>query len=102
MLKRRNITKYFIPVLFAFVLTSALVVGVLYIRSYMMNQIVQERSSQLEEMTSQIRTNLDIGLETHWNLVTGIKGTVEGTYYKDEQELMEDIGALERDFCTDL
>ncbi|MGN0496419.1 MAG: hybrid sensor histidine kinase/response regulator [Lachnospiraceae bacterium] len=102
MLKRRNITKYFIPVLFAFVLTAALVVGVLYIRSYMMKQTVQERSSQLEEMTSQIRTNLDIGLETHWNLVTGIKGTVEGTHYKDEQELMEDIGVLERDFCTNL
>ncbi|MGN0438289.1 MAG: ATP-binding protein [Lachnospiraceae bacterium] len=102
MLKRRNITKYFIPVLFAFVLTAALVVGVLYIRSYMMKQTVQERSSQLEEMTSQIRTNLDIGLETHWNLVTGIKGTVEGTRYKDEQELMEYIGVLEREFCTEL
>ena len=102
MSKRRNITKYFIPALFAFVLTAALGVGVLYIRSYMMKQTVQERSSQLEEMTSQIRTNLDIGLETHWNLVTGIKGTVEGTYYKDEQELMEDIGVLEKEFCTDL
>lgn len=102
MLKRRNITKYFIPVLFAFVLTAALVIGVLYIRSYMMKQTVQERSSQLEEMTSQIRTNLDIGLETHWNLVTGIKSSIEGNDYKDEQELMEDIGMLERDFCTNL
>lgn len=102
MLKRRNITKYFIPVLFAFVLTAALVIGVLYIRSYMMKQTVQERSSQLEEMTSQIRTNLDIGLETHWNLVTGIKSSIEGNDYKDEQELMEDIGVLERDFCTNL
>lgn len=102
MLKRRNITKYFIPVLFAFVLTAALVIGVLYIRSYMMKQTVQERSSQLEEMTSQIRTNLDIGLETHWNLVTGIKSSIEGNDYKDEQELMEDIGVLERVFCTNL
>lgn len=102
MLKKRSITKYFLPALFAFTLTAALVIGVLYIRSYMMKQTVQERSSQLEGMTSQIRTNLDIGLETHWNLVTGIKSTIEGKDYKDEQELMEDIGALEKYFCTDL
>lgn len=57
MLKRRNITKYFIPVLFAFVLTAALVIGVLYIRSYMMKQTVQERSSQLEEMTTRMSRN---------------------------------------------
>lgn len=102
MLKRRKITKYFVPVLFAFVLTAALVMGVLYTRSYMMKQTVQERSSQLEEMTSQIRTNLDIGLETHWNLVTGIKSTIEGKDYMDEQKLMDDIGVLEKEFCTDL
>lgn len=100
--KRRNIKKYLVPVLFALVLTAALTVGVLYIRSYMMKQIVQERSSQLEEMISQIRANMDTGLETHWNLVTGIKATVEGKRYKDETELTEAIGMLEKNFCTDL
>ena len=100
--KRKKITKYIVPVLFALVLTAALAVGVLYIRSYMMNQTVQERYSQLEEMISQIRTNLDIGLETHWNLVTGIKSTVEGKYYEDEQKLTEAIGMLENEFRTEL
>lgn len=100
--KRKKITKYIVPVLFALVLTAALAVGVLYIRSYMMKQTVQERSSQLEEMISQIRTNLDIGLETHWNLVTGIKSTVEGKYYEDEQKLTEAIGMLENEFRTEL
>ncbi|MGN0366143.1 MAG: response regulator [Suilimivivens sp.] len=100
--KKRNITKYLVPVLFALVLAAALAVSVLYIRSYMMKQIVKERSSQLEEMISQIRTNMDTGLETHWNLVTGIKATAEGKHYKDEQELTEAIGVLEENFCTDL
>ena len=100
--KRKKIIKYFVQVLFAIVLTAALAVGVLYIRSYMMKQTVQERSSQLEEMISQIRTNLDIGMETHWNLVTGIKSTVEGKYYEDEEKLTEAIGILENEFRTEL
>lgn len=102
MSKRKRITKYFLPILFVFFVLTALTVGVLYIRSYMMKQIVEERSYQLEEMISQIRTNLDAGLETHWNLVTGIEASTEGTHYKDEQELQETIGILEREFCAGL
>lgn len=100
--KKGNKTKYLVPVLFVLVLTAALSVGILYIRSYMIKQTVQERSSQLEEMISQIRANMDTGLETHWNLVTGIKATVEGKYYEDEEELTGAIGMLEESFCTDL
>ena len=100
--KRKKITKYLVPVLFLFVLAAAVVVSVLYVRSYLMKQTVQERSSQLEEMISQIRANMDSGLETHWNLVAGIKATIEGKHYNDEQELTEDIGMLEKNFCTDL
>lgn len=102
MQKKKIITKYFLPILFAFVVIAALVTGVWYVRSYMMKQTVQERSSQLEEMISQIRANMDTGLEIHWNLVTGIKVTAEGKHYKNEQELVEDIGMLEKIFCTDL
>ena len=100
--RRKNITKYLVPVLFALVLAASLAAGILYIRSYMMKQTVQERSFQLEEMISQIRANMDTGLEMHWNLVTGIKATVEGMHYDTEQELTEAIGVLEESFCTDL
>ena len=102
MAKRKNITKYLLSVLFALVLAVSLAAGVLYIRSYMMKQTVQERSSQLEEMISQIRANMDSGLEMHWNLVTGLNATVEGTHYNTEQELTETIGVLEKSFRTDL
>ena len=90
------------PALFVLVIIATLAVSVMYIRAYMMKQTVLERSSQLEEMISQIKTNMDIGLETHWNLVAGIKSSTEGKYYNDEQELVEDIGRLEKEFCTDL
>ena len=102
MQKIKKITKYFVPALFVLVIIATLAVSVMYIRAYMMKQTVLERSSQLEEMISQIKTNMDIGLETHWNLVAGIKSSTEGKYYNDEQELVEDIGRLEKEFCTDL
>ena len=50
--ERKNITKYLLPVLFAVILTVSLVAAILYIRSYLMQQTVEERSSQMEEMVS--------------------------------------------------
>lgn len=102
MKKRKIITKYLVPVLFALLVAVAFVVGIFYIRSYMVKQTAKERSSQLEEMISQIRANMDSGIETHWNLLTGIEATVEGKCYDSEKELTEAIAMLEKGFCTDL
>ena len=100
--ERKNITKYLLPVLFAVILTVSLVAAILYIRSYLMQQTVEERSSQMEEMVSQIRANLDNGLEIHWNLVAGLDAATEGMHYNNEQELCEAIAGLEKDHRTDL
>ena len=102
MVKRNNTTKYILPALLAFVVVVSLVIGILYIHSYLMKQTVQERSSQLEEMLSQIRVNLDYGMETHWNLVTGIYDAIDGMHYNSEQELIQGIGTTEKYFQTDL
>ena len=102
MKKRKIITKYLVPVLFALLVAVAFVVGIFYIRSYMVKQTAKERSSQLEEMISQIRANMDSGIENHWNLLMGIKATVEGKCYDSEKELTEAIAMLEKGFCTDL
>ena len=56
--KTKKTTKYLVPTVFAAVLVCALVMGVLYIRTYLMKQTIQERSYQLEEMVSQIQVNL--------------------------------------------
>ena len=97
--KTKKTTKYIVPTLFAAVLVCALVIGVLYIRNYLMQQTIQERSYQLEEMVSQIQVNLNYGLETHWNLVTAIKENTEGSHYKDEKELEEVIAPFGRWFA---
>lgn len=76
--------------------------GALYIRSYLVKQTVQERSTQLEDILSQIRINLEYGLETHWNLVSAMESEAEATHYADDQELIGCIDAMEKHFRTDL
>lgn len=102
MLKRKNITKYLLPALFVVLLVVSIVSGALYIRSYFVKQTVQERSTQLEDMLSQIRINLEYGLETHWNLVSALELEAEATHYADEQALIEGINTMEKHFRTGL
>lgn len=100
--KLKQIKQYMIPVLCTLVLILFLGFGVLYIRSYMNEQTIEERSSQLQQISLQIQTNLEYGLETHWNLITGIDGVLEGKNFNDEKELMDTISDLEKTFRTDL
>ena len=54
----KRMKKYIAPILCVIVFTAFFSVGILYIRSYMIQQTVEERTAQLEEMIAQIRTNL--------------------------------------------
>ncbi|MDD6571898.1 MAG: hypothetical protein PUF12_05835, partial [Thermoflexaceae bacterium] len=94
----KTLNKYIIPLLSVFVMVVSLVLGIAYIRSFMMRQITEERTSQLDEMIEQIRVNLEYGLETHWNLLEGIDMSVKGKHYSDIQNLTEEIGHLEDTF----
>ena len=69
MQERKQKTKYLLPVAFALILVVSLVLGILFMRNSLINLTVEERSNQLEEMVTQIQTNLTSGLQTHWNLV---------------------------------
>ena len=91
-----------VPVLFALAFMVFLIFGLLFVRSYMEEQTVEERSGQLEEMISQIRINLDYGLETHWNLVVGMEEAMAGRHFADEAALTGGIAALEKTFRADL
>lgn len=102
MLKRKNINKYLLPALFVVLLLVSIASGALYIRSYMVEQTVQERSTQLEDILSQIRINLEYGLEIHWNLVSAMEFEAEATHYADEQALIGGINTMEKHFRTDL
>ena len=102
MLKKQSIKNYIVPMLCAFLLLVILGTGTFYIRTYMMQQTVKERSSQLEEMVAQIQVNLESGLETYWNFLSGIEKVMEGKAYADEDDLIDNIVALEDELCTDL
>ena len=90
------------PIILALLLAASLVCGIFFIRSFMMQQTIQERSSQLEEMLLQVRVNLEYGLETHWNVLTEIEAAIRGQNYEDEQALTDGIAQMERVFRTDL
>ena len=76
-INRKTLNKYMIPLLSVSVMVVCLVFGILYIRSFMEKQTAEERAAQLEEMITQIRVNLEYGLEIHWNLLEGIAGAAE-------------------------
>ena len=102
MRERKQTTKYLLPVVLAMILVVSLVLGVLFMRNSLMKLTVEERSNQLEEMVTQIQANLDSGLQTHWNLVAGLNNAVQGTHFKNSQDVSDSIEHLEKDFCTDL
>ena len=102
MQEKKQKTKYFLPVVFAMILVISLVLGVFVMCSSLMKLTVQERSSQLEEMVTQIQANLESGFQTHWNLVTGLNNAAQGKHFENNQELCDNIVLLEKIFCTDM
>ena len=100
--ERKQTTKYLLPVAFAMILVVVLALGVLFMRNSLMKLTIEERSSQLEEMVTQIQANLDSGLRTHWNLVEGLNNAVQGNHFYNSREVSENIAHMENDFCTDL
>ena len=102
MQERKHTTKYLFPVAFAIILVVVLTFGVLFMRNSLMKLTIEERSSQLEEMVTQIQANLDNGLQIHWNLVAGLNNAVQGNHFNNSQDVFDNIAHMENDFCTDL
>lgn len=67
-------------VLFPAVLTVCLLLslaaGGIYFAGYLQAQIFAERSTQLNEITSQVRANLDNALDSHWNYLSAAVNTL--------------------------
>ncbi|MCM1168291.1 MAG: response regulator [Ruminococcus sp.] len=63
------------------VLTAGLllcaVTGVIFFKGYLDDQIFEERTTQLVEITSQVRVNLDNALDTHWSYVAAAANILE-------------------------
>ncbi|MDD6656438.1 MAG: ATP-binding protein [Lachnospiraceae bacterium] len=102
MQERKRTTTYLLPIAFAIILIVVLTFGVLFMRNVLMKMTIAERSNQLEEMVTQIQTNLESGLRTHWNLVEGLNNASQGQHFEDIQDLCDNIALLEKLFCTDM
>ena len=102
MQKRKQKTKYLLPVTLAVILVVSLVFGIFLMRNSLMRLTGEERSNQLEEMVTQIQENLTNGLQTHWNLVEGLNNATQGQHFENTQELCDNIALLEKVFCTDM
>ena len=102
MKERKQTTKYLLPFALVMLLVAVLVSGIFFMRNSLMKLTVEERSNQLEEMVTQIQANLDSGLQTHWNLVAGLKNAAQGNHFKNSQDVSDQIVHMENDFRTDL
>ena len=102
MQEKKRKTNYLLPVALAIILLLSLVWGIRYMRDALMKLTIDERSYQLEEMVTQIRANLNSGLQTHWNLVSGLNNAVMGNHFENGRDVSGNIAHLENDFCTDL
>ena len=96
MRERKSRTNYLLPVALVLILVLALVGGIRYMREALMKLTIDERSYQLEEMVTQIRANLNSGLQTHWNLVSGLNNAVQGSHYANGDEVCQSIAHLEK------
>ena len=101
-LKAKEYRQYLVHGIFILSLITLLVLGGFYLRSFFMKQAEQERSSQLEEMSSQLRVNLHYNLETHWNLVASIKDYVNVQSFSSKELAQQGIKEAEGIFHTEL
>lgn len=98
--KIRN--RFMLPSILILVLVLSLISGIFFVRSSLLKMTVDERSNQLEEMVLQIASNLDSGLQTHWNLTEGLNKAIQGKYYDSIENLCDNIALLEDVFCLDM
>ena len=66
----RNWRGGLLPASLVLCLLLFLLVGGLYFTRYLQDQIFKERTTQLNEITSQVRVNLGNALDSHWNYLT--------------------------------
>ncbi len=75
--------------------------GGAYFMSYLQHQIFIERTTQLNEITSQVRVNLGNALDSHWNYLTAAVNLLETGNFETEEAMVESIGKLDQFLATE-
>lgn len=73
-----------------------LLVGGIYIKKYLEQQIFVERTTQLNEITSQVRVNLCSALDFHWNYLASAASLLERQPFDTEEDVAAYIHELEQ------
>ena len=84
------------PATLVAVLLLFLIIGGIAFTRYLGQRIYEERTDQLNEITSQVYVNLNNMLSTHWNDITFAVNMLEGYEPDTIQEAAAYIGELER------
>ena len=96
--KKRHIA---LPVMLTVGLLLIFLIGGSYFRRYLEQRIYEERTDQLDEITSQVNVNLNNTLNTHWEHLTFAVNMLEERKPDTEQETAEYIERLEQLLETD-
>ncbi|MCI8418201.1 MAG: response regulator [Lachnospiraceae bacterium] len=89
------------PMLSAACMLLFLLVGGMHFTGYLQKQIFIERTTQLNEITSQVQVNLRNALDSHWNYLTSAVNILEVQEYDTVEDMIETIRALEEVLETD-
>ena len=91
--KKRNII---LPAALVFCLFVFLLFGGFYFTRYLKHQIFVERTTQLNEITSQVRVNLNNALDFHWNCLNAAVNVLEERHFARGEEAARVIGEMEK------
>lgn len=78
-----------------------LLVGSNYFIKYLQDRIFEERTTQLTELTSQVRANLNTALDSHWNYLTAAVNLLYNSSFETDEDVTEYIGTLEKILGTE-
>ena len=91
-----NKKRLILPGALAACLLLALLVGGTLFSRYLKAQIAEERTTQLLEITAQVRVNLSNALDAHWTYITAAVNLLEQVSIPSGEAAPEAVGELER------
>ena len=73
-----------------------LLVSGFYFARYLQDRIFEERTTQLNEITAQVRVNLSVALDSHWKYLNTAANLLSAGEYETAEDVTERIAGLEQ------
>ncbi|MCM1227962.1 MAG: response regulator [Clostridium sp.] len=91
-----KIKKLVLPLTLTACLLAFFLLGGLFFIRYLNSQIFAERTTQLLEITSQVRVNLKTALDSHWNYLNSAVNVLEEQEIESSEQVSKNIEELEK------